>query len=134
MKKPNLVVLGIDSLRRDRMSLHGYHRLTTPHIDAYAAGGAVMEQAFSPSVPTTSGYASMFTGMDCFGTDVVALRHKGPMGNHVATLAEVLGGQRVQVYLCRVQGESCLPGLLKVPGIRRLGCFRRWSGAKSRTY
>jgi arylsulfatase A-like enzyme len=91
MKTPNIVLLGIDSLRRDRMSLHGYHRLTTPHIDAFAAGGSTFEQAFSPSIPTTPGYASMFTGMDCFGTDVVALRHKGPMGPHVKTLAEVLG-------------------------------------------
>lgn len=91
MKTPNIVLLGIDSLRRDRMSLHGYHRLTTPHIDAFAAEGSTFEQAFSPSIPTTPGYASMFTGMDCFGTDVVALRHKGPMGPHVKTLAEVLG-------------------------------------------
>ncbi len=91
MKQPNLVLLGIDSLRRDHMSLHGYPRLTTPHMDAYAAGGTVFENAFSPHIPTTSGYASMFTGMDAFSTDVVALRHKGPLGSHVATMAEILG-------------------------------------------
>ncbi len=90
-KHPNLILVGIDSLRRDRMSLHGYDRLTTPHIDKYAAGGATFEQAFSPSIPTTSGYASMLTGFDCFGTDVVALRHKGPLGDHVTTLPELLG-------------------------------------------
>ncbi len=90
MAKTNLILIGIDSLRRDRMSLYGYNRLTTPHIDRYAAGGTVFEEPFSPSVPTTSGYASMFTGMDCFGTDVVALRHKGPMHSGVTTLAEVL--------------------------------------------
>ena len=90
-KHPNLILIGIDSLRRDRMSLHGYDRLTTPHIDKYAAGGATFEEAFSPSVPTTSGYASMLTGFDCFGTDVVALRHKGPLGDHLTTLPELLG-------------------------------------------
>ncbi len=90
MAKTNLILIGIDSLRRDRMSLYGYHRLTTPHIDRYAAGGTVFEEPFSPSIPTTPGYASMLTGMDCFGTDVVALRHKGPMHDGVATLAEVL--------------------------------------------
>ncbi len=73
------------------MSLYGYRRLTTPHIDRLAAGGAVFENAFSPSIPTTPGYSSMFTGMDCFGTGVVALRHEGPLGNDVKTLAEVLG-------------------------------------------
>ena len=45
----------------------------------------------TPSIPTTPGYSSMFTGMDVFGTDVVALRHKGGLGTHVKTLAEVLG-------------------------------------------
>ncbi len=91
MKKPNLILFGIDSLRTDHMSLYGYHRLTTPHMDKYAAGGTVFEQCFSPSIPTTPGYSSMFTGMDTFGTDVVALRHEGPLGDHVKTLAEILG-------------------------------------------
>jgi len=90
MKKPNLILIGIDSLRRDHMSLYGYHRLTTPQIDKYAARGAVFESLFSPSIPTTPGYSSMFTGMDCFGTDVVALRHEGGLGKHVKTLPEIL--------------------------------------------
>lgn len=90
-KKPNLIFLGIDSLRADHMSLYGYDRLTTPHMDKLAAGGAVFENMISPSIPTTPGYSSMFTGMDVFGTDVVALRHEGPLGEHLKTLAEVLG-------------------------------------------
>ncbi len=78
MKKPNLLFFGIDSLRSDFMSLYGYHRLTTPHIDAYLKEDAlVFDHCISPSIPTTPGYASMLTGMDCFGTNVVALRHKG---------------------------------------------------------
>jgi arylsulfatase A-like enzyme len=90
-QKPNLILFGIDSLRRDHMSLYGYSRLTTPHIDKYAARGAVFENFFSPHIPTTPGYSSMFTGMDCFGTDVVALRHEGGLGKHVKTLSEILG-------------------------------------------
>lgn len=90
-RKPNVLFFGIDSLRRDRMSSYGYSRLTTPHIDRIASQGVLFENHFSPSIPTTPAYASMLTGMDVFGTDVVALRHKGPMGNHVRSLAEVLG-------------------------------------------
>lgn len=93
IKRPNLLLLGIDSLRRDHMSGYGYARLTTPHLDRFAEEGVLFEQHFSPSIPTTPGYASMLTGMDCFGTDVVALRHGGPLGSHVKTLAEVLGEQ-----------------------------------------
>ena len=89
-KKPNLLFFGIDSLRRDRMSLYGYERLTTPNIDKYLKDGVVFENCFSPSIPTTPGYSSMLTGLDCFGTDVVALRHQGDLAEGVKTLPEVL--------------------------------------------
>ncbi|MGB2821126.1 MAG: sulfatase [Phycisphaerae bacterium] len=89
--KTNLILIGIDSLRRDHMSLYGYHRLTTPHIDRWAEGGTVFENTFSPHIPTTSGYGSMFTGLDCFGTNIVALRHQGSFAEGVRTLPEVLG-------------------------------------------
>ncbi|MHB0999612.1 MAG: sulfatase family protein [Armatimonadota bacterium] len=92
-KKPNLLLIGIDSIRADHMSLYGYERLTTPHMDKFAEGGAVFENLYSPHIPTSPGYSSMFTGMDVFGTDVVALRHEGGLGSHVTTLAEVLGEQ-----------------------------------------
>ncbi|MFD0675642.1 MULTISPECIES: sulfatase family protein [unclassified Paenibacillus] len=87
-RKPNLILFGIDSLRRDRMSSYGYGKLTTPHLDKLAGEGVLFEQHFSPSIPTTPAYASMLTGKDCFSTDVVALRHKGAVG--AQTLAEVL--------------------------------------------
>ncbi len=89
-KKPNILLFGIDSLRRDHMSHYGYHRLTTPHITKYAEGGVTFNNCFSPSIPTTPGYGCMFTGRDCFGTNTVALRHKGDMAPGVKTLAEVL--------------------------------------------
>jgi len=72
------------------MSLYGYHRQTTPHMDRFAAGGTWFRNTFSPHIPTTSGYASMLTGLDCFGTQVVALRHHGNMTRKAKTLPEVL--------------------------------------------
>ena len=89
-KKPNVLFIGVDSLRRDRMSLYGCDRLTSPHIDSYAEGASVFTQCISASIPTTSGYGNMFTGRDCFGTNIVALRHKGEYAPGVKTLAEIL--------------------------------------------
>jgi arylsulfatase A-like enzyme len=88
--KPNIVLIGIDSLRADHMSCYGYHHLTTPHIDRFATEGTLFERTYSAHIPTTSAYASMLTGMDCFSTQVVALRHKGPLRPEVKTLAEIL--------------------------------------------
>jgi len=89
-RPPNIVLFGIDSLRADHMSCYGYHRLTTPHIDRFAQQGTLFARNFSPYIPTTSAYAGMLTGMDVFSTQVVALRHKGPLTPNVSTLPEML--------------------------------------------
>ncbi|NOY81838.1 MAG: sulfatase-like hydrolase/transferase [Kiritimatiellaeota bacterium] len=89
--KPNLLLIGVDSLVPTHMSAYGYPRLTTPHIDRFARDGVLFENTFCPHVPTTPGYGSMLTGRDCFGTNCVALRHKGPLWDRVKTLPEVLG-------------------------------------------
>src|SRR6266849_4579399 len=91
-RKPNIVLLGVDSLRAAHMSCYGYPRLTTPYIDRFAQSGTLFERTYSPHIPTTSAYSSMLTGRDCFGTQVVALRHKGPLRPEVKTLPEILSG------------------------------------------
>jgi arylsulfatase A-like enzyme len=92
-RPPNILLVGIDSLRRDHMSGYGYHRLTTPHLDRFAQQGTLFENTISAHIPTTSAYASMLTGLDVFSTQVVALRHKGGLRPEVATLAEILKGE-----------------------------------------
>ena len=89
-KRPNIVLIGIDSLRADHMRAYGYHRNTTPHIDKFAEEGTLFERHFSPHIPTTSAYANMLTGMDAFSTQVVALRHKGEMREGVVPLQTML--------------------------------------------
>jgi len=92
-KKPNILLIAIDSIRADHMSCYGYHRLTTPHIDRFATEAVLFEQTYSPHIPTTPAYASMLTGMDCFNTQVVALRHKGGLRPEVKTMAEIMREQ-----------------------------------------
>ncbi len=91
--KPNIVILGIDSLRADHLSCYGYDRLTTPRLDRFASQGALFENTFSPHIPTTSAYAMMLTGMDIFTSQLVAHRPKGPLRPEVKTLAEILRAQ-----------------------------------------
>lgn len=89
-KFPNIIIFGIDSLRADCLNCYGYPRLTSPCIDKFARGGTIFEQYFSPHIPTTSGYANMLTGMDMFSTQIVALRHQGPLRPEIKTLPEIL--------------------------------------------
>ena len=87
--QPNILLIAIDSIRADHMSCYGYERLTTPHIDRFAQAGTLFENTFSAHIPTTPAYASMVTGLDCFGTQVVALRHQGPLRAEATTAAEI---------------------------------------------
>ncbi|MEI6808945.1 MAG: sulfatase-like hydrolase/transferase [bacterium] len=112
-KKMNLIFLGIDTIRADHMSMYGYHRLTTPHMDKYVARGSVFENAFSPHIPTTPGYTSMFTGMDCFSTNCVALRHEGGLDKRLTTLAEMLGKQKYNTTCVGFSGNAASRGFQK---------------------
>ena len=104
-KKPNLLFFGIDSLRRDHMSLYGYKRLTTPHIDKYVAGGIAFENCFSAHIPTTPGYANMLTGRDVFGTDVVALG-QSKIVDGVPVLAEMLRDEGYETTCIGFKGNA----------------------------
>ncbi|MFH1084862.1 MAG: sulfatase [Chloroflexota bacterium] len=112
-RNPNILIIGIDSLRADHMSCYGYPRLTTPHMDRFAQGGALFERTYSAHIPTTSGYGSMLTGTDCFTNQVVALRHKGPMRAEVPTLAETLRAQGYATTSVGFEGNPASRGFDK---------------------
>ncbi len=59
----NVLLLFIDTMRADRMSVYGYERTTTPHIEAFAATATTFERAYSPSSWTRASFASYFTGL-----------------------------------------------------------------------
>jgi arylsulfatase A-like enzyme len=118
-KLPNLILIGIDSLRADHMSCYGYPHLTTPHLDRIAQQGTLFENTYSAYIPTTSGYTAMLTGMDLFSTQVVALRHKGDMAPGVRTLAEVLKEQGYNTTCVGFDGNIASRGFdkyLRFPG------------------
>jgi len=130
-RRPNIVLLGIDSLRADHMSCYGYHRLTTPHIDRFATTGTLFENAFSPYIPTTSGYASMLTGMDVFSTQVVALRHKGPMRPEIRTLAEILREQGYETVSVGFEGNPASRGFDKYLNFAGWGSWKEGRSPKA---
>ncbi|HEY3081197.1 MAG TPA: sulfatase [Chloroflexota bacterium] len=118
-RKPNVVLLGIDSLRADHMSCYGYDRLTTPHLDRFAGQGVLFERTYSAHIPTTSAYSSMLTGRDVFGTQAVALRHKGPLRPEARTLAEILRDQGYETTCVGFSGNPASRGFdnyLTFPG------------------
>ncbi len=60
---PSIVLISIDTLRRDHVSAYGYERSTTPRIDAFAAEGALFLNAVSTSNWTLPSHMSLMTGL-----------------------------------------------------------------------
>jgi arylsulfatase A-like enzyme len=60
---PSVLLVSIDTLRRDHVSAYGYERDTTPALDALAREGALFENAMSSSNWTLPAHMSMLTGL-----------------------------------------------------------------------
>lgn len=60
---PNVLVISIDTLRRDHVSAYGYARRTTPRIDQLAADGVLYLDATSTSNWTLPAHMSLMTGL-----------------------------------------------------------------------
>ncbi len=61
--RPNIVLITIDTLRGDHMTVYGYNRDTTPEIARHLAGAQVFERAFSAASYTSGSVASMLSGL-----------------------------------------------------------------------
>ena len=63
-RRKNLVLITVDALRPDHMSIYGYGRKTTPYLDSLAAAGhvTVMREARSACPESSCGLLSLLTG------------------------------------------------------------------------
>ena len=91
-RKPNILIVSIDTLRADRVGSYGYAAAQTPILDALAARGLRFAQATTVAPLTLPAHASLFTGT--FPT-FHGVRDNGQfyVGDEQTTLAEVLKGQ-----------------------------------------
>lgn len=60
-KKPDILMIAVESLRADHTSLNGYVRDTTPKIDAFAENAVVFEYAYAHASWTRPSMASLMT-------------------------------------------------------------------------
>lgn len=59
---PNVLLIVIDTLGANHMSLHGYDRVTDPNLVRIAGEGVMFENAYATSSWTLTAHASLFTG------------------------------------------------------------------------
>jgi len=62
----NVVVVVIDSLRKDHVGAYGNEWIRTPHLDKFASESICYENAFAESLPTLPVRRALHTGIPCF--------------------------------------------------------------------
>jgi arylsulfatase len=85
---PNVLLVTVDTLRPDYMSMNGYDRPTTPRIDGLLAEGFYFEQAVSPVARTTPALSALLTGAYPHTNGVRTLTDS--VSEDVTTLAEAM--------------------------------------------
>lgn len=87
--RPHVVLISLDTLRRDRLGCYGSPRATSPRLDAWAAARAqVFDDAVADSNWTLPSTASLLTGLSTGQHGVLAF--PSTLDERTRTLAEIL--------------------------------------------
>ena len=84
--KPNVLLIALDTVRAQNLSLYSYPRSTTPNLERLANTGVVFDRAMSTSPWTLPSFSSMFTGRFPHEHRAALLT---PLDDTYPTLAEV---------------------------------------------
>ncbi len=87
--RPDIILLILNTQRRDRLSCYGYPRETTPQVDRLAVDATVFTHAVSTAQWTIPSHSSMFTGL--YPSDHNMYHASSVLSASVETLAERLG-------------------------------------------
>lgn len=60
-RRPNLLLVTIDTIRADHLGCYGYFRNTSPNLDAFAAESMVFDDCFAPVATTLPSHLSLLT-------------------------------------------------------------------------
>ena len=61
--RPNVILISLDTVRADHLSVYGYGKKTTPHLEEFAKESTVYTRAISSGDMTLPSHASLFTGL-----------------------------------------------------------------------
>jgi arylsulfatase A-like enzyme len=93
-RRPNVILITVDTLRADRLSCYGYTKHHTPNFDRLAEEGVLFENAFCDVTWTTPSMASVMTGRYATAHGLRSILQR--LSEDVVTLAELLRGDGIQ--------------------------------------
>jgi arylsulfatase A-like enzyme len=86
--KPHILLITIDTLRRDHLGAYGYARETSPFIDQLAKEGTMFKHVVTPIPSTASSHSSILTSLHPLTHGVKS--NADPLTEKVQTIAEVM--------------------------------------------
>lgn len=86
VRRPNVILYVVDTLRTDRLSLYGYHRPTSPQLERLAERALVFDNAYAAGSFTSPSITALFSSR--YPSEVAG--RLAPDGPARQTLAEVL--------------------------------------------
>lgn len=89
-ERPNIVLVVLDTVRADHLSLYGYRRRTTPFLEQLANEAHVFERLTAASDMTLPSHASIFTGLYPSWHHAHFSRPSHPWGRPLAEETETL--------------------------------------------
>ena len=113
LKKPEIFLVTIDTLRADHVHCYGYESIQTPALDGLARDGIRFSEAFTPSPITNTSHTSILTGLlpSSHGVTDFAI----PLAATHLTLAELLkkNGYKTAAFIGAVilDSKTLAPGL-----------------------
>lgn len=110
--KPNIVLLVIDTIRPDHLSVYGYAHDTSPFLAELARKGTTFENTYSASSWTSPAMASLMTSTYPFQNGVVLNLHS----------IDLIQKQKVEIEINRIPEEvETLSEMLQRAGYRTFG-------------
>jgi arylsulfatase A-like enzyme len=93
-----IILISLDTLRADHLGIYGYHRNTSPFIDAFAKESIVFEHAVVQAPNTLPSHMSIMTSLYPSFHGVTKLKNR--LADEHVTLAELLqeGGYRTAAF------------------------------------
>lgn len=90
MDHPHILLISLDTVRRDALGCYGADRPVMPHLDRLAEGGVRLADAVANCGWTLPQHATLFTGLYPLTHRMLMLRDNPPIAPHHTLLAEHL--------------------------------------------
>ncbi|WP_020579316.1 sulfatase [Actinopolymorpha alba] len=88
-KRPDIVVIAVDTLRPDHLGCYGYPRPTSPAVDRLAEQSVVFDQAFAAGIPTTPAFTTLLSGLHPYHHQVVSHPGGHPLDAKIQLLSQL---------------------------------------------